>query len=433
MQQGGAPSAAPVPGAVPSRAAGQALPEVPGFDMARVQRALTMPNNQYARQYLQAYMQAAQLLQRGEPSVETVADPDSPTGRRFVSRAEAIGRPAPGTSELPPALARIERLAPDIRSGRATPEQVRQYQSAVTEYQQTRIGPNDTVTPRLPPYAPGLDVLEQLYPGVNFTGPGQAAAAPGAAPAQMAQAAPAAAAPAAPASNPDVAPAAPNLPPAAPMNPGLPSAQGGRVVDPSAMQPGTRSTIEGQQFNAQETLASLQDIAQLWRPEFQQVAPRLSARWTAIRERAGANVSEEDRRALAEMSQARQAAMANVNQVIRAMSGAAVSVQEAERMMAVLPNPGTGIFDGDSPTEFRAKLDRSLTMIRHAIMRHNYALSPGRGLNPTQTGIELSDIPRLYERRAREIEAEVREQNRGMAAEEIRRQTRVRLRSEFGM
>ena len=93
MQQGGAPAA---PGAVPSRGAGQGLPEVPGFDMARVQRALTMPNNQYARQYLQAYMQAAQLMQRGEPSAPVeIADPSSPTGRRLVQRQEAYGAPAP--------------------------------------------------------------------------------------------------------------------------------------------------------------------------------------------------------------------------------------------------------------------------------------------------------------------------------------------------
>lgn len=72
------------------------LPNVPGFDMALVRRAMTLPNNPTASAYLQRYMQVAQLMQRGEPPAPVeVADPSSPTGRRLVQRSQAYGQPAP--------------------------------------------------------------------------------------------------------------------------------------------------------------------------------------------------------------------------------------------------------------------------------------------------------------------------------------------------
>ena len=73
-----------------------ALPHVPGFDMARVQRAINLPNNAAAQTYLRSYLQAAGLVRRGEAArpVE-IADPTSPTGRRLVSPQQATGAAAP--------------------------------------------------------------------------------------------------------------------------------------------------------------------------------------------------------------------------------------------------------------------------------------------------------------------------------------------------
>ena len=104
---------------------------------------------------------------------------------------------------------------------------------------------------------------------------------------------------------------------------------------------------------------------------------------------------------------------------------------EAARITATMPNPGTGLFDGDSPTEFQAKLQRAINATRNAIVRQNYALS--RGINPTQTGIELDQVPRLYEQRGREIEAEIRQGAADIDPAQLRQQVRIRLRQEFGI
>lgn len=437
---GGEPRAIPTQATPPQagaqpQAGAPGVPTVAGVDMGLVQRALQLPpSNRAGQAILQRYYQLAQLQQR-DTAVEVVADPNSPTGRSYRLRSSVAGMaaPAPEGPQMSEELRRIEELGPLVARGAATEQQVRQYLTAANNYQQTQTrSDGTTVTPRLPPYAPGLDVLQQMYPAVFFQAPG--AAAPAAAPGAPG-AIPAAAQPpgqASPISNPDVQPAVPPLPPPGPAAPGLPSAGGGAQRDPSAMQPTTRTTLEGNQFNAQETLSSLNDIQRQFRPEFQQIGPRISARWASIRDRAGVGLSPRDTQFLQEFSAYRASAMNNFNQILRAMSGAAVTPQEYERLRAVLPDAGTGVFDGDSPAEFQAKLDRATESTRRAIMRHNWALS--RGLNRSeQFGIELQEIPQIYERRAREIEAEIRTGNPGLQRDQLRQQTRAQLFREFGM
>lgn len=96
------PTQAVPPGSSPTSP--DSLPAVPGFDMNLVRRAMTMPNNPTAANYLRNYMAAAQLMQRGEPPAPVeVADPSSPTGRRYVPRGQAAGMPAPGPQPDPTA------------------------------------------------------------------------------------------------------------------------------------------------------------------------------------------------------------------------------------------------------------------------------------------------------------------------------------------
>lgn len=351
----------------------------------------------------------------------------------LVPRSQAAGRvsqPAPretpgpfGNERRGRALQTIEELAPAIAQGTATPEQLRRYGSAVTDYQQEETRPDGVrVTPRLPPYAPGLDWVAQRFPGFVFNAP--ATAAPQNAPQAPAQAAQPAAAPIG-----DAAPAVPSLPPLG-GSAALPGAQGG-VQREGTMQDTTRRQIEEQIVGNQDAISRLNGIQSSFRPEFQQWGTRWTNMWASLRERSGRQLSPQESQRLREYTQARAAALDNLNATIKETTGAAMSIQEAERITATMPNPGTGLFDGDSPTEFQAKLDRAIEGTRRALIRRHYALS--RGLNPTQTGIELSEIPALVDRRGTEIEREVREANPNADREAVRQQVRARLRQEFGI
>lgn len=117
-----------------------------------------------------------------------------------------------GGSASGASLAFIEQHAQAVAAGTASPEVVRRYLSAVTEYQQERVSADGTrVVPRLPAYAPGADVVVQRYPSIA---PQAAAPAP-AAPAQA---------------------AAPG---------GVPIGQTGMVAQPPPLQPSPLPTAQG--------------------------------------------------------------------------------------------------------------------------------------------------------------------------------------------
>jgi hypothetical protein len=54
-----------------------------------------------------------------------------------------------------------------------------------------------------------------------------------------------------------------------------------------------------------------------------------------------------------------------------------------------MPNPGTGPFDGDGPTQFKAKLDRSEAYILAALWRKQNLLDKGMKLNEAAATVPL--------------------------------------------
>ena len=91
--------------------------------------------------------------------------------------------------------------------------------------------------------------------------------------------------------------------------------------------------------------------------------------------------------------------MQNLNQTIKDITGAAMGVQEAERIIATLPNAGADIFSGDSPTEFEAKLNNAITQTKYALARKQYSLR--KGLNWENT--PLDKMPSIINSRGAEI------------------------------
>jgi len=400
--------------------------------VARMDRAIAALTQAGRLEEAARLSQIAAGLRRGESEpLERVRRPDGT--EVLVPRSRAAGmESAPAPRETPGpfgnerrgrALQAIEELGPIVARGQATEDQLRRYGSAVTDYQQEEVRPDGArVTPRLPPYAPGMDWVANRYPGFQFNGAPAQQAEPPAAPSQGGPVAVPAAG--------DATPAAPTLPPPGGA-PGLPGATGGVTRDGPAMEAGTRRQIEEQIVNNQAAISRLTGIERSYQPNFQTYGTRWSNMWSSLRERAGGQLSPQERQRLTEYTQGRASALENLNRTIQEITGAAMGVEEARRITATMPNPGTGLFDGDSPTEFQAKLQRAINATRNAIVRQNYALS--RGLNPTQTGIELDQIPRLYEQRGREIEREIRDSTPGIEPDALRQQTRVRLRQEFGI
>lgn len=196
--------------------------------------------------------------------------------------------------------------------------------------------------------------------------------------------------------------------------------------------------LDKKQLNTQESLARLNTIASTFKPEFQTIEDRLGYAWTefATKFRAGqAAVTPDQERSLAEFSAFRSDAINNLNQYIKEITGAAMTNAEAGRIMRAMPNPGEGIFDGDSPVAFKSKLDVAVYNSKLAIARYNYMRAKGFTGNADEASrkMTLESVPEVMNRRGKELRDQVQKSNPGVRPENLRPLVEQQLRKEFGI
>jgi hypothetical protein len=161
----------------------------------------------------------------------------------------------------------------------------------------------------------------------------------------------------------------------------------------------TAGQVEQGALSNADAITRLNNIQYSYRPEYQNIKYRGKQAWNTLVDK-GIGLPEPEKRQLAQYSQYKQNSLQNLNQTIKDITGAAMGVQEAERIIASLPNAGTGIFDGDSPTEFEAKLNNAVKQTKYALARKNYALKNGLKWENTS----LDSMPKIIQSRGKEIE-----------------------------
>lgn len=172
-------------------------------------------------------------------------------------------------------------------------------------------------------------------------------------------------------------------------------------------------------------ISRLNNIQFSYKPEYQKIPYRGKQAWNTLADKVG-KLPESEKRQLTEYSQYKQNSLQNLNQTIKDLTGAAMGVQEADRIITSLPNAGTGIFDGDSPTEFEAKLNNAVKQTKYALVRKNYALK--KGLN--WESIPLEKMPSIIQERGKQIAAQYKlDLNKSADLQTIDRQ----LAAEFGI
>jgi hypothetical protein len=197
-----------------------------------------------------------------------------------------------------------------------------------------------------------------------------------------------------------------------------------------------RNEVDKKELNTGEYIARLNSIKTKFDPSFQQIENRLGLKWAEWMDsfKAGQKaVSPEQRQSLAKFSQYRQEALANMNQYIKEITGAAMTDAEAKRIIAALPNPGQGLFDGDSPTVFKAKLDNALKSSQLAVVRYRYLRSNGFSGPIDQSNFSLDNMQAVIEKRGSEIEKGIRQQMPKIDPQSLQGEIAARLRQEFGL
>ena len=140
-------------------------------------------------------------------------------------------------------------------------------------------------------------------------------------------------------------------------------------------------TVQMDVIKGARTEDMLADIEATFRPEFQEIPTRISLEWSEIKSKLGSDLTDDEAKLLEDYSEYQQNAIYAINQYIRDITGAQMSIAEAQRLALALPQVGTGVFDGDSPERFKSKLDNAIRQVKRAQERANYFLR--KGIEPT--------------------------------------------------
>lgn len=206
---------------------------------------------------------------------------------------------------------------------------------------------------------------------------------------------------------------------------------GVRRGTPGGMEKGTKKNIETKLFEAREAQARLHQVSQTFDDDFLRWGPQIMAKVSAIREKAQGlplvdsiigKVSPTEQKQLRKYATFQLDVLDNLNRYIKEITGAQMSDGEAKRLMKGMPNMN------DSPTVFKAKMDRIIEKTRLARVRYTYALR--NGILPQKVGA-IDDMPRIIDRRALQIEAGFKRRSPNITSEILRRRTMEQLRREF--
>jgi hypothetical protein len=184
----------------------------------------------------------------------------------------------------------------------------------------------------------------------------------------------------------------------------------------------TKAKLEEELLTTGNAASRLAQIQSTFRPEYLNIKFRGQQEWAGLKDKF-VNLDPKEKNVLQGYSVYRQNATNNLNQTIKDLTGAAMGVQEAERIIAGAPSAGTGVFDGDSPSTFEAKLNNQIKQIQYALARKQYSLK--RGLRWEAT--PLDKMPDIVNNRGKEIaqqfkldptkQADLNTINRQLAAE----------------
>ncbi|MEX0319018.1 MAG: hypothetical protein AB3N21_13755 [Ruegeria sp.] len=191
-----------------------------------------------------------------------------------------------------------------------------------------------------------------------------------------------------------------------------------------------RNMLDERTINAAAMLNRLRDTKALLRPEYLQIPTRLGAAWGQAMDKMG-RATPEQQSLVANFAQFKTEAFNNLNTSLKELSGAAVTPQEAERLLEQLPKVGTGVLDGDSPVEFQAKMEQAILQQKRAIARYNLWQAQGAVGNPWDMG-SLDQVDKMINARGIQIEEQLR--GNGITDPQVlKQQVAQQLRREVGI
>lgn len=196
-------------------------------------------------------------------------------------------------------------------------------------------------------------------------------------------------------------------------------------VGPADLSGPTKNKLQDSIIQATDELERLNSIGEGFDPKFLQIPGRLKAGALKLKDISGLkDLTPEESQYLDKFSTFKADSAKNLSTILNRLSGAAISPAEGERLKKGIPN------DEDSPTQFIAKYRAAVKDSTRAIMRANWALKNGIGVNSVEQlskTMPLGGIDRVYEERVNAIWQEMG------GTEETRAQAKKQANGEFGL
>ena len=170
------------------------------------------------------------------------------------------------------------------------------------------------------------------------------------------------------------------------------------IVNPLQPDKKMAGDLQAILLNAGDRRMRYNQIDATFDPKFLTVPYRTEQAWTSLKEKF-VELPEEQKDELRRFANWKQNSVNNLSLTIKELTGAAMGVEEAKRIIAGLPNPGTGLTDGDSPTEFKAKLDQTMQQMKLVEARTTYLLKNGLTLDK----VPLEKMPSIINERGKQI------------------------------
>jgi len=201
--------------------------------------------------------------------------------------------------------------------------------------------------------------------------------------------------------------------------------QGAGLPGPNSVAKPVQSKIDESLLDLQSRSDRLNLVAAQYKPEYLQMPAQVTNWATAQLERFGLEQGPQAKQRLTEYTKFRSDAANELTQTLKAMSGAAVTPQEAERLLKAIGN-----VDEDSPTQFKAKLDSTIRYVNLAKARLRHVKNNGLG-EKGLTDIPLDNMQNIINQKGDELNKQFRAN--GYDDVQAVEQTKRALRQEYGI
>jgi len=200
--------------------------------------------------------------------------------------------------------------------------------------------------------------------------------------------------------------------------------------------------IQKQMFDVEGSLHSLESVARLYKPGYQDLATRWDMNLMELRDKFKGfpgvkRLSPQEKKGLSEYSTYRKRAVKQYAEQIHKLAGATLSKQEEKLYSDSLPKPGTGLFDGDSTVVFESSLKNTYEQLLKSHARYKYYLSEGykpgelKALHESNRIMSMDKFDEIINQKAMQYEQEILQTNPNVT--NVKDLVLKRLRDEFGI